>query len=413
MATYTASASGPFKIKDFWPVAKKGDELILEDGIYKGPDSMIKPPSGLSGDSGAPITIRAKTDGAVRIDGEGSNAPILLIKNKWLNIAGINACNSDGAVVYAFQSEDSLLQRICAWHAGVGNYHVFSLDGSRRVTVEDFSGWGRGRKIWEGYNGSGNEFRRGWGETQADNNGAVAEGTYASTATTHENCIGTVRLQPNSPSNPRVFAWTGASSGNDDSAFIGCIAYALSNANYNPSDDQILFSSSGGAGYIDLGGVDLVGYIASSLTKAKTFSMNDVTTGFLNKITAIGGHQPSFGNWTLQTPPLIFPTAVNIYDNPLGANVLKCYINRTLTEDFLFPWRMDERIRQGRVDSGFPTVTAGLPVDNGLVTTLIEQLFGVIKPEWRWDYTPGTEPPVPPEPTHPQRRKFRRRKEDR
>jgi len=88
--TYYASPTGggdglfpstPFLISDFWNVAKPGDTLILLDGIYKGPDSMIDPPDNLSGTEGNPITIKAKNDGMVTIDGEGVRRPVYLYHN--------------------------------------------------------------------------------------------------------------------------------------------------------------------------------------------------------------------------------------------------------------------------------------------------------------------------------------------
>ncbi|MDZ4229973.1 MAG: Ig-like domain-containing protein, partial [Candidatus Veblenbacteria bacterium] len=50
------SLSSPFKIANFWTVAQPGDTLLLLDGTYRGVDSMIHPPVGLSGTSGNPIT---------------------------------------------------------------------------------------------------------------------------------------------------------------------------------------------------------------------------------------------------------------------------------------------------------------------------------------------------------------------
>ena len=85
--TYYASAKGdgegsfvesPFAVGDFWDDAQPGDTLILLDGFYTGPKSMIKPPENLSGTRDSPITVRALRDGKVTIDGKRVLRPIML-----------------------------------------------------------------------------------------------------------------------------------------------------------------------------------------------------------------------------------------------------------------------------------------------------------------------------------------------
>ena len=66
------SAAQPFKIANFWPLAKPGYTLCLLDGQYTGSASMINPPQNLSGTASAPITVRALNDGKVTINGQGS-----------------------------------------------------------------------------------------------------------------------------------------------------------------------------------------------------------------------------------------------------------------------------------------------------------------------------------------------------
>ena len=62
------SQSSPFKISNFWSLAKPGYVLCLLDGTYTGSSSMIFPPENLNGSSGAPITVRALNDGKVLIN---------------------------------------------------------------------------------------------------------------------------------------------------------------------------------------------------------------------------------------------------------------------------------------------------------------------------------------------------------
>jgi hypothetical protein len=99
-ATYYASPTGggdgrsratPIRIADFWPAARPGDTLLLLDGKYTGPDSMIDPPRGLRGEPGRPITVKALNDGKVQIDGEGKHIPAQLYFNDHFVLEGFNA----------------------------------------------------------------------------------------------------------------------------------------------------------------------------------------------------------------------------------------------------------------------------------------------------------------------------------
>ena len=76
-----SSADKPFVVSRFWDKAQPGDMLLLLDGTYTGPDSMITPPRGLRGTRAVPITIRAASDGRVTLDGRGRNNPVLLREN--------------------------------------------------------------------------------------------------------------------------------------------------------------------------------------------------------------------------------------------------------------------------------------------------------------------------------------------
>ena len=73
-ATYYASPQGegdgtsadkPFVVSRFWEEAQPGGTLVLLDGVYTGPDSMITPPREVQETPGAPIVIRAANDGQV------------------------------------------------------------------------------------------------------------------------------------------------------------------------------------------------------------------------------------------------------------------------------------------------------------------------------------------------------------
>jgi len=94
-----SSVGSSFSVASFWDEAQPGDTLILLDGLYTGPRSMVKPPKNLSGKKDSPITVRALRNGKVTIDGKGVLQPVALYHNDWWVIEGINACNSKSTVV--------------------------------------------------------------------------------------------------------------------------------------------------------------------------------------------------------------------------------------------------------------------------------------------------------------------------
>src|SRR5215467_6516240 len=59
LAGNPGTSAQPFRPQDFWAVAAAGSTLCLKDGTYQGDAYMIQAPSGKSGASGNPITVRA------------------------------------------------------------------------------------------------------------------------------------------------------------------------------------------------------------------------------------------------------------------------------------------------------------------------------------------------------------------
>src|SRR5918996_1416044 len=158
------SLSSPFKIINFWSVAKPGQTLCLLDGIYTGNHSMIFPPENLHGSSESPITVRALNDGKVLINGQGSEVPIRLYHNNWFVIEGVNACCSKQDVVGIFQSSHNVVRRVAGWNAADANRMIFALAGGTHNLFEDIAGWGIARKILESCcNANFTTVRRFWG----------------------------------------------------------------------------------------------------------------------------------------------------------------------------------------------------------------------------------------------------------
>jgi hypothetical protein len=194
-----ASPSTPFRVVDFWAVAKPGVTLCLLDGVYTGPESMISPGAdarGLSGTAGQPITIRALHDGAVTIDGQFARRPVWLSANSWWVFEGFNAHSSHGTVVRLDTgSSNNVFRRIVAWDAAIdGNTMVYGVQGnSLNNKFEDIAGFGTGRKIFNVYGGSNNTVvRRAWFRWEGGTWGSVgpaATASYLSTGTVFENVL--------------------------------------------------------------------------------------------------------------------------------------------------------------------------------------------------------------------------------
>ncbi|UCG56338.1 MAG: hypothetical protein JSU70_15915 [Phycisphaerales bacterium] len=155
------TVSAPFVIENFWRVARAGDTLVLLDGRYTGPRSMICAGYSVSvnGTADSPITIRALNDGRVTIDGELLYQPVFISGaegnfKSYFVIQGINACNSSGAVIWLGCCKDCTVRRVCAWNANpYKNNHVYRLYRTFRCLVEDCASWGLGRKQVSIYGG--------------------------------------------------------------------------------------------------------------------------------------------------------------------------------------------------------------------------------------------------------------------
>ena len=233
------SASQPFKIADFWPRAKPGYTLCLLDGQYTGPTSMITPPSGLSGNSTAPITIRAANDGAVWINGQGTRQPVLLRSNDWFILEGFNASHSSGTVIaIGSASDNNIVRRVCAWDAPhTGNNRVWGFVGSNTL-VEDSCGFGTGRTIFQlSWGGNDTILRRTWAmfekDTSSTGPGQAYQFAYHSTRNTLENVIGTWQSAPGDAARPSAVV-TIASEGTDHK-LLGSIIYVLASDVFQPS----------------------------------------------------------------------------------------------------------------------------------------------------------------------------------
>lgn len=144
-----------------WPYLYPGDTLIALDGTYY----QSIHPTARNGQPGKYITVKAKNDGKVVIDGQYQRLPVEL-GNAWPGpignyfiIDGIVAKNSSWSV-YTIAGFNNILRRVSGYNAETDqNAHVFEVTGNYNL-IEDAIASGTGRKMAFTYFGQYNVFRR-------------------------------------------------------------------------------------------------------------------------------------------------------------------------------------------------------------------------------------------------------------
>jgi hypothetical protein len=402
------SPSKPFKIVDFWTVAKSGQTLCLLDGRYIGSDSMIFPPENLNGGSGAPITVRALNDGKVLIDGQGSGIPIRLYHNNWFIIEGVNACCSEQDVVGIFQSSHNTIRRVAAWNAADANRMIFAVAGGVGNLLEDIAGWGIARKILESCcNANFTTVRRFWGRWDGSHfvgPKMTLSLAYNNTDMLVENAIGTwsgsamkenyaLKCDNGTPyrlcgkiftnhqvDQPQgIFSIDGITTGEKKarSRLLGSLAYLYDTDMYpypylyliNRLDSIRLENN---AAYIKPGlytNVRPFGLLAEGV--AGHGLVADKLTGFGASTSLMSGWQTRNILQGLSARA-VYSSGESIFNTNRGANLCYRYQGGTRTTQPLWPWPMNQRILDAMSQSG------RAPVD---VTATTEAMFGAIPPQ--------------------------------
>jgi hypothetical protein len=392
----------PFRPQDFWALARPGKTLCLLDGTYRGAPFMLAPPTQgeptLVGTSAKPITIRALNDGQVRIDGQGVRRPVLIGAASWVLLEGFDACCSSENVVSIFDSHDVTLRRIVAWDAkdvpDISDYMVLTASYSPRVTFEDVAGFGRGRKIFQfiANTTNGSICRRCWGrwegyESIRSKPRIGFQSSYRAPNTLAENVLMTWSAE-------QVSANLGAPDtvlfvSNEAAGLLrvlGSVAYVKGNAaSFHPADLVENHIADGNILLQDMIVVIEPGFFPSKIG----FSLRNVRNPPALTATRLsfwgGSGTNRIGNQWEQTNVCAsrkFPgQCPNPYTGANGANVCKRYVNGTLTNDVLWPWPMDQRIKAALAAAG-RNVLAG---SAGTVTSEIESLLGAIPAACRSD----------------------------
>jgi hypothetical protein len=181
------SQKAPFRIVDFWRVARPGSTLCLLDGTYT--QDGIQPPQGLSGSPGKSITVKALNDGGVYINGQFQRTTLRLQSNSWFVIEGIDVGNSAFEAMSLYPgSHHNIIRRVCAWNAnrpieaggGGKNLHVAGFWNASDNLMEDICAFGYGRNTYGDFERAAlrNTVRRAWFRWDGwpDGNGATCPG---------------------------------------------------------------------------------------------------------------------------------------------------------------------------------------------------------------------------------------------
>lgn len=165
-----------------------GQTIALADGTYS--ELIVN----AACSSANPLTIRAVNDGKVFFNGQDVRRPCDASYSSYVNIEGIVCHHSNAQAFRILNSNHINLKRVSAYQAGP-NYgdHVFELDHSPYVTLEDTAASGQGRNMYLAFESNYATFRRCWGRyiTNGTEQGADFMQIYGSSYVTIENCIGT------------------------------------------------------------------------------------------------------------------------------------------------------------------------------------------------------------------------------
>lgn len=377
------SQSSPFQIGNFWGVAQPGNTLCLLDGTYTNGNSMINPPPSVTGAAGNPITLQALNEGRVLIKGNRDLRPVDL-QGSYIAVRGINAEDGNaGAIV--MRGSHGTVQRSVAWcnnDCGV----VIDIGGSDNLLEDCAAFGGPARKIIavgaRGGNGP-NTVRRCWARFEVYGGGSGSptnnfEMGYDQNNVTFENILATRNVvgPASSPEAPiSVFSTL-------KSKLLGSIAYLSGNENFEPNVLAAIWDTGGShAGQTITSNMlvkDFVGVVSPAHPRFKgiaafNIGANAGSGNIANNLVGISGIGGScWGSaWSCTNVKSLSSIAGhNVWQEVRG--VCKRYVNGQLTNEPLWPWAMNQRIKDALVQSGRQAVD---------ITATMESLLGTIPSE--------------------------------
>jgi len=361
--------------------------------------------SAKSGTAGSPITVRAKNDGRVLVDGEFQRRP-LDCNASYITVMGLDVKNGHDSVA-VLRGQHCTAQRVVAWaneSSDGGIENIWDVGGAHNL-MEDFAGFGYARKILamgaRGGNGP-NTARRGWVEHNGSRAGSAgggptesAEAGYNQSNVTFENLISRRNIRT-SASEPEATLHAFSTHG---SAILGSIAFATAADHYDTSTLLNITPEAGshaGSGFVTSNMLvqDVVLYAEQSHGSIRGYQIDggSGSTGNVAKrilaVTPQGGGACGGAGWSCSE--LYQGTSLaqalpgkTIWETFPG--VCKRVVNRQVTNEGLWPWPMEARIRAAYAASKQP----GTNVQQHVVTR-----FGTIPAACTGDSTP-----IPPDPS--------------
>ena len=392
--------------------AAPGGVLCLKDGTYRG-DSQMLVFSAKSGTAGNPITARAVNDGKVLIDGEFHRRPLDCAAS-YITVEGVDLKNGHDNVLVQ-RGSHCIARRVVAWateSSDGGIENIADIGGTHNL-LEDVALWGYARKILamgaRGGNGP-NTARRVWAEHNGSRAGSAqgnpteaAEIGYNQSGVTMENVIARRNILT-SATEPEAAIHAFST---HDSALLGSIAFATATDHYDTDNLLNITAEAGshaGSGFVtsrmlvqdivlygEHARSDLKGYqIDGGLGSAGNVAKNIIS------VTPKGGDVCAGSGWecTNLFKGKTLPEALGsrtMWD--VAPGVCRRYKDRVLTQEPLWPWPMEERIRAGREASRMPVTS---------VTAAVSRTLGTIPAQCGGSGEPGPGPgpgpavPVPP-----------------
>lgn len=416
----TCSESSPCTIKTWIQgKAQPGAVLCLRDGTYRGDQSMIDIPDSFAGTSERPIVIRALNPGKVLIDGEQGLRPVNT-RGSYGVISGINACCGDNENIM-IRGHHWYLRDIMVWNVGEGGDTNIHLSGTDN-TIEDAGAWGPARKALAAgaAGGDRNTIRRVWTRWEANehptsNPSVSLEVGYGQNGVVSENTI-SFWNRKGRQTEPEG---AGELFSSRDSRWLGSFFIVQHTDDYAPNTAM--------AAYVDAGSQSQQGQF-NPLTNLvfkhnvafidprhpgfgdkKGFMFNEGSDGgpagtnnTVADLVSVSGTQSTFSSRSFPTSNIQWGRSLaeaigsgkSLWtDSAAAPGICKRYVRGQLTEEGLWPWPSEQRLRDAMTLSGTQPVS---------VTALMESLFGPIPAQCRTTGTgPGPTPPasVPVPPT--------------
>ena len=161
------TVGSPYRIQDFWNSMQAGSTLCLASGTYmRANGGLLTPPSGRGGDASKPITIGAIEESDPPLfDAEWQAAPISLSQNSYWIIEGVNARNGESLIRIGENSDHNIIRRVVVWDAtwNANNELIGIHSGSNDNLLEDIAAFGPSRKtVNNTQGGDNNTYRRIW-----------------------------------------------------------------------------------------------------------------------------------------------------------------------------------------------------------------------------------------------------------